>query len=75
MVLKTRRSGTFKELWKNILGRIFGLKTEGGENYVVRYFTFYTLLQKMLGIKSVSMKWVGFVLRLRGGDTPAKFCS
>ena len=38
-------------------------------------FTFYTLLQKNLGIKSISMKRVGFVLRLRGGDTPAKFCS
>jgi len=29
----------------------------------------------MLGIKPVSMKWVGFVLRLKSGDTPAKFCS
>jgi hypothetical protein len=31
---------------ETIVRRIFGLKTEGEENYIMRNFTVYTLLQK-----------------------------
>jgi hypothetical protein len=40
VVLKTGRCGSLKSCGQKIVGRIFGLKAERGDNYIIRNLKF-----------------------------------